>query len=67
MGEGRADDWVTLESERTGHAAREGEILQQLGSGEGVHCRPSGRRPPRVIGTMNLDQVHTGHSVDGQG
>lgn len=37
MVEGRVGDRVILESERTGHAAREGEILEVLGAGEGVH------------------------------
>ena len=39
MVEGRAGDRVILESERTGQAAREGEILEVLGAGEGVHYR----------------------------
>ncbi len=39
MVEGRAGDRVSLESERTGRAAREGEILEVLGTGEGVHYR----------------------------
>ncbi len=37
MLEGRAGDRVILESERTGQPAREGEILEVLGAGEGVH------------------------------
>lgn len=36
---GKAGDRVVLESERTGQAAREGEILEVLGVGEGVHYR----------------------------
>jgi uncharacterized protein DUF1918 len=36
---GRAGDRVILESKRTGRAAREGEILEVLGAGEGVHYR----------------------------
>ncbi len=39
MVEGRVGDRVILESERTGKAAREGEILEVLGAGEGVHYR----------------------------
>lgn len=39
MVEGKVGDRVVLESERTGHAAREGEILEVLGAGEGVHYR----------------------------
>jgi Domain of unknown function (DUF1918) len=39
MLEGRVGDRVILESERTGQAAREGEILEVLGTGEGVHYR----------------------------
>ena len=34
---GRVGDRVILESERTGQPAREGEILEVLGAGEGVH------------------------------
>lgn len=34
-----AGDRVIVESERTGEAAREGEILQVLGAGEGLHYR----------------------------
>ena len=36
---GKVGDRVVLESERTGQAAREGEILEVLGVGEGVHYR----------------------------
>jgi len=36
---GKVGDRVVLESERTGRAAREGEILEVLGAGEGVHYR----------------------------
>jgi len=39
MAEGRVGDRVVLESERTGQAARQGEILEVLGVGEGVHYR----------------------------
>jgi len=39
MVEGKVGDRVVLESERTGRAAREGEILEVLGAGEGVHYR----------------------------
>jgi uncharacterized protein DUF1918 len=39
MAVGRVGDRVTLESERIGQAAREGEILEVLGAGEGVHYR----------------------------
>lgn len=39
MVEGRVGDRVILESERTGRAPREGEILEVLGTGEGVHYR----------------------------
>ena len=39
MVEGKAGDRVILESERTGQAAREGEILEVLGAGEGIHYR----------------------------
>ena len=39
MVEGRVGDRVILESERTGQAAREGEILEVLGAGEGAHYR----------------------------
>lgn len=36
---GQVGDRVILESERTGQAAREGEILEVLGAGESVHYR----------------------------
>ena len=36
---GKVGDRVVLESETTGQAAREGEILEVLGVGEGVHYR----------------------------
>jgi hypothetical protein len=39
MVEGKVGDRVVLESERTGQAAREGEILEVLGAGLGVHYR----------------------------
>jgi len=39
MVEARVGDRVILESERIGHQAREGEILEVLGAGEGVHYR----------------------------
>jgi hypothetical protein len=39
MVEGKVGDRVVLESERTGQAARGGEILEVLGAGEGVHYR----------------------------
>ncbi len=39
MVEGRVGDRVILESQRTGRAPREGEILEVLGAGEGVHYR----------------------------
>ncbi len=39
MVEGRVGDRVLLESERIGRAAREGEILEVLGAGEGIHYR----------------------------
>ncbi len=39
MVEGKVGDRVILESERTGQAPREGEILEVLGAGEGVHYR----------------------------
>lgn len=39
MVEGRRGDRVILESERTGQAAREGEIIEVLGAGSGVHYR----------------------------
>ena len=39
MAAGGVGDRVILESERTGRAAREGEILEVLGTGEGVHYR----------------------------
>jgi len=39
MVEGKVGDRVVLESQRTGQAAREGEILEVLGVGEGVHYR----------------------------
>lgn len=39
MAVGRVGDRVILESERTGRAAREGEILEVLGAGEGIHFR----------------------------
>ncbi|OLC26835.1 MAG: hypothetical protein AUG06_08135 [Actinobacteria bacterium 13_1_20CM_2_65_11] len=37
MLQGRVGDRVILESKRTGQPAREGEILEVLGAGEGVH------------------------------
>lgn len=39
MVEGKVGDRVVLESRRTGQAAREGEILEVLGAGEGVRYR----------------------------
>lgn len=39
MVEGRVGDRVILESERTGQSPREGDILEVLGAGEGVHYR----------------------------
>ena len=39
MTEGRLGDRITVESERTGRSAREGEIIEVLGSGEGTHFR----------------------------
>jgi hypothetical protein len=39
MVDGTIGDRVILESERTGKAPREGEILEVLGAGEGVHYR----------------------------
>jgi hypothetical protein len=39
MVEGKVGDRLVLESRRTGQAAREGEILEVLGAGEGVHYR----------------------------
>jgi uncharacterized protein DUF1918 len=39
MVEGKVGDRVVLESERTGQTAREGEILEVLGAGEGLHYR----------------------------
>jgi len=36
---GKVGDRLVLESERTGQAARGGEILEVLGVGEGVHYR----------------------------
>ncbi len=39
MVEGKVGDRVVLESRKTGQAAREGEILEVLGAGEGVHYR----------------------------
>jgi hypothetical protein len=37
MKTGRVGDRVILESERTGQPPREGEILEVLGAGDGVH------------------------------
>ena len=39
MVEGKVGDRVVLESRRIGQATREGEILEVLGAGEGVHYR----------------------------
>ena len=39
MVEGRVGDRVIVESERAGQPAREGEIVEVLGAGEGVHYR----------------------------
>jgi len=39
MAERKVGDRMILESERTGQSAREGEILEVLGTGEGVHYR----------------------------
>ena len=36
---GKIGDRVSLESERTGQPPREGEILEVLGAGEGLHYR----------------------------
>ncbi len=39
MTHGNVGDRVIVESERTGRSAREGEILEVLGAGEGIHYR----------------------------
>lgn len=39
MQQGKVGDRVVMESESSGHAAREGVILEVLGSGEGLHYR----------------------------
>ena len=39
MEAGRVGDRVILDSERTGQAPREGDILEVFGVGEGVHYR----------------------------
>jgi hypothetical protein len=39
MARGNVGDRVIVESERVGRPAREGEILEVLGAGEGVHYR----------------------------
>lgn len=39
MAHGNVGDRVVVESERTGRSAREGEILEVLGTGEAVHYR----------------------------
>lgn len=39
MALGNVGDRVIVESERIGRPAREGEILEVLGAGEGVHYR----------------------------
>lgn len=39
MAVGNVGDRVIVESERIGRPAREGEILEVLGAGEGVHYR----------------------------
>jgi hypothetical protein len=39
MAVGKVGDRVIVESERIGRPAREGEILEVLGAGEGVHYR----------------------------
>ena len=39
MIEGSAGDRVVVESERVGHPPRQGEILEVLGRGDGVHYR----------------------------
>ncbi|HEX2715531.1 MAG TPA: DUF1918 domain-containing protein [Candidatus Acidoferrales bacterium] len=37
MTEGNVGDRVIVESERTGRSPREGEIIEVLGAGDGVH------------------------------
>ena len=39
MAQGNVGDRVIVESERTGRSAREGEILEVLGTGEAIHYR----------------------------
>jgi len=39
MAHGNVGDRVVVESERTGRSAREGEILEVLGTDEGIHYR----------------------------
>ena len=39
MAHGNVGDRVVVESERTGRLAREGVILEVLGTGEGIHYR----------------------------
>ena len=39
MVEGKVGDRLVLESRKTGQGPREGEILEVLGAGEGVHYR----------------------------
>jgi len=39
MAQGNVGDRVSVESERTGRPAREGEIIEVLGTGELIHFR----------------------------
>ena len=39
MAQGKVGDRLIVESERTGRSARQGEIIEVLGAGEGIHYR----------------------------
>ncbi|HEX2681286.1 MAG TPA: DUF1918 domain-containing protein [Candidatus Dormibacteraeota bacterium] len=39
MTEGKVGDRIIVESERTGRSAREGDIIEVLGAGDGMHFR----------------------------
>lgn len=39
MTEGKVGDRISVESERTGRSAREGDIIEVLGTGDGIHFR----------------------------
>ena len=68
MLEGKVGDRVILESERTGHAAREGVILEVLGAGEGIHYRvrwEDGHESTFFLSGGSITIIHKGAKARG--